>query len=632
SYGTQSWTAREKVLNSYKKSYEIPNETGVIVDMNMAERMQSNKRLKIVALAPDGKVRISYTDAQPQADHILDAVQVAGDDQVGIALIADGTCRVFSLYDYAFGSAGWQGDLNEAASWKNIVSVNAGDRHVLGLTADGNPHGAGFSGGDRNACSFPAEYHGRTFRIHALAGVSRLNAISSNGSQIEVFDPRSNKVVRQIPGTNRIFGWLPREADKDGDSLKMHFPARQANLPGGSEPSDVTYARSIGAKIAGENVWIAAIREGINEWRFWGDLGNICKIDEYYCRKRAQNCRKVFLNPPYMIALKPVAAITDEDWTGETIEVTGASPEQVPTDPRYRNALPLQPLERPRVWGSLEVFRRDGKPLDKSHPEIAILPENTGNEIVDLQVFSNPNFYSGIILNADGTVKAWSNKANHVDLSQLEDIVAVRAGNDKLMALDSSGIVTMWTRNGIQQGRFNEREEPVRRIALGYADPFVLTESGKVSPVYSGTGNWMATGLPPSIDIAACNVPYVLGIDGKWRSWNQQSNRRVAAKFDSGYPLSPPLVLGWHLWWIDGDNMLRQTNQMGVKQVVNPFEGKKIAMVTGGRLIFIKNVLDRWSILGGPNNQREHIESKIQKSISATASMHHIFCLKPWGE
>ncbi|MDF1816505.1 MAG: hypothetical protein P1V20_30165 [Verrucomicrobiales bacterium] len=616
-----------------KMFYGVPDVLGEVVDMDMGEAMSRTWQLRMLGLTAEGKVRTSFTASQPQADHISGAIQLAGRNDVGIALMPDGTCRYFSLNQNPLSNGGWKGDLNRVASWKNVVSVDAGERHVLGMTADGTPLAAG-DNSNQNACQIPAQYNRRTCRLVAIGAATRVFALGSGGSEIEVFDPRQNKVIEEVNRTNRFFGWRPREVDSGGKNLDMNsFDGLEDGLIG-ARPSDVTYANAVGGSHSGERIWFATIREGVQDWRFWGDLGKLCSIDQNHCRERAENCRKIYLNPPYIIGLKPVAFISDEDWTGKATGPGKVTAVDVTPAPLYRNALPLPAPARPKVKGTIEVFRRDGKPLDPKHWEIALLPKDFGNEVVDIQISASDDYYSGIVLFDNGTVNAWSKFDTSLDWSHLQNIVQIQTGREKLMVLDASGDATIWTKEGIRKGRFNPENEPIRKIALRNWDPYILTAGGNVYPALPyGYANWMAKDLPPVIDITADFVPFALGIDGKWRSWNNQSNGRTAAVFDSGYPLGQPLAAGGSLWWIDRDQMLNRANRTGVKMDNGQFKGKRIESITGGQhgFTFVKNVVDRWEIHGGPEDERKYIEPKIQKSIKVTATKYHIFCLKPWG-
>lgn len=607
----------------------LPDSLGVVVDLDMGQWSARSRPVKMVALTPEGKIRVSDEKSRPFVEEIEGAVSMAGLRELGIALFEDGTCQPFSLLGRPLRDNDWRGDLKKMTSWENVVAVDAGERHVMALTADGTPLAAGGSNGGANTHQVPSGLDSRTCRIMAGGTSAHYFAISRDGSRIERVNANSGQVGRRFPRESRFFGLAPRITDWNGENLDMLSNGGNADSLVGAPPSDVTYAYGMGWRYRDKNVTVACLREGIDDWRFWGDLGEYALIDPTYCMERAHRCRRVFINPPYVIGLKPVSAITPADWTGEGAELTSAKPVQAL--PRYQNAFPLKPPTRPVQGGRVQVYRRDGSDLDPKSIDIATMPDDLGNRVVDLRVSANYYNVSGIVLLDDGTVRGWNKKIPEVDLSMAREVVSIRSGFDSLMMLDRYGDAIYWTRNGgIEKGRFNDRNEPVCRIALAGNQPFVLTESGSVHPVRKMFDDWMVSELPPTIELIAGNYPYAYGVDGHWRSWNNQSNRRIAALVPSrGVVQGMPA--GNDLWWLDEGMNLNRTNQYGLEGDIGRFRDQKARQLSGGAhgMVFVRTRTGQWEIHTGANKQREYLEPLIQGSLTIGVTGRHVLCVKP---
>ncbi|MDF1816057.1 MAG: hypothetical protein P1V20_27905, partial [Verrucomicrobiales bacterium] len=611
--------------------FSTPSKLGTVVDLDVWEKVDRGMQHRMVALTAEGKVRTGYEDGQRNAGIVSNAVQVAGKRDVGIALLEDGTCQVFPMWSGSFGDGGWNADVQRARNWKNIVSVDAGERHVLALGADGTPYAAGDNNPQKGA-TVPAGIQKRTVSILARDVNSIFFALGSGGNIVEMHHAnRGNQISRRIPRANRFFGHNPRIADKDGNRLDMNSASAHVEKLIGAKPANVTFAQAVGGNYLGEQVWAAWLREGNDDWRFWADLGDICSLDSKHCSERAKGCRKVFLNPPYAIGLKPVTRITSEDWTGAGEDDSGYKEEPVTAVPEYRDIFPLAPLERSARSGAVEIFRRDGKPLNPNDPELKQMPEDLGDQVVDIKVQASSDGFVGIVLLQDGSVRAWGTRfsPDFVDLTKLTDVVQIRTGHHRFVALESNGDLLYWGPEGLRSGRMNEANEPVRRVAMTYNDGYFLTESGKVGAIQDGPGRWLAKDIPPAVALVSAHKPFVLGIDGKWRSWSPSSKGWTLAAFESGGLKGVPHSSSNEVWWIDKGNRLHKVNQLGAPRDVGPFQNKEAKEVQGSAgFIFIKNQLGRWEILGGDEKEREFIEAKIGGSRIIEITKNHVFCVK----
>ncbi len=294
----------------------LPSELGEVVDLVARSSAAASFPIPL-ALGSDGGIRVlrrTYGKFIPS--DLSNVVEVAGGPELAAAIRSDGTVVPIPLVS----STRTEKDLyvSGTASWKNIVAVRTGLYHILALTARGDLLTAG-----RNAnkqCEIPQGFDRGIVQIGGAHTISWAAKRETDGWHIRRFgrDPWSrsdpidpedrvlldaNLCVTDGRGRIRFTNFLNRSYSADPDHLRGST----------RDVREIQFATSEASEIGA-----ATLREGEDQWRFWGDLGDICKLDPDYCETKAAGCWKVFLIGPYALALKPLANLKPDDWTGGT--------------------------------------------------------------------------------------------------------------------------------------------------------------------------------------------------------------------------------------------------------------------------------------------------------------------------
>ncbi|MEX2578384.1 MAG: protein kinase [Verrucomicrobiales bacterium] len=297
----------------------VPADLGEVVDFEASSQLWPEIDVLTqypLGLTPDGLlVAMKPIKAlEDNASKLTGIVRMDVGAFVGIALREDGKAVGLEMRPSVMRNS--NATLDEVLHWPEVVQVRAGGAHLLGLTAAGDVHGAGSN--IEKQLDLPAGTDTGIVSIDAYSPVTWTVQDAKNGWMLR----RLGSINTDLPldRESRFFlgpSWYAADARGRLNHSGTHseFPASHENLQG-ARTRDLRMIEVSQGTIEGDRLGVAAACEGEDRWRFWGNLGNICEVDTRYCEERAAGCWKVFLIPPYALALKPAVNLKPHDWTG----------------------------------------------------------------------------------------------------------------------------------------------------------------------------------------------------------------------------------------------------------------------------------------------------------------------------
>ncbi|MCP5549718.1 MAG: SUMF1/EgtB/PvdO family nonheme iron enzyme [Akkermansiaceae bacterium] len=637
----------------------VPADMGEVVDL-WGYSSISSRFMYPLSLDREGKVRLlNQRSASYLPNELKPGVALSGGRHISAVLHGDGTATMLFLSDSATQSK----DLFESvASWKDLTAISISERHILGLTSSGIPLATG-----DNAllqCEIPPSVAKGALQVFALGRTSWILGRSNTTWNIERFgDTRWTSNMSPKPGDSVFFTETLFVADNRG---RLSFSSAAPGVPQGIDkiagtPRDIRDVTLAQGKFEDGMLAAAALREGEDQWRFWGDRGKLGGFDTKYCEAKAAGCWKLYPIGDYVIALKPVANLKPDDWTGAKDGAASPPPAPKPetTAPAAAVSFPLPIPKRPTVAGRLEVYRRDGKPIG-SQPDdngLAKLPADLGNNVVAISVGSNPDDKGAmaVALLSDGTVRLWSSGIDSSPVLidrpipdptlSLAGIVEAKAGTGKAVFLNERGEVFGTGGEGFTPGPVTAPHAAVPASLPGHAvkvdlknnPAFALLADGSVAAL-AGTPNqkWVPEGLPPSVAIAAGWGCWALGADGKWRGWYDREPGKIAAEVASPDGAIAQDAGGSGLFWID-----RKGKRQGARYDGSAALHPRIAGITvpsrqllvGNSIVALEVDRGEWqlAIVSGAGEQSD-LEAKLRGCSSIASSNVYVFGIRPLGK
>ncbi len=286
----------------------VPEDAGEVVDFSVSGVLEPENWASPIVLLADGTVRALNPEHAPFLPAGLkEVVRIdTSVNRAGAALRSDGTV------------AWWYGDgfqMNQhetwyaaVETWRDIVAIARGDHHLVALRADGTVVACGFVPPGEDPFEVPPGWDSGIEAIRPNIFVRREDSL------ISLIRNRDTRGLMEgqtlLLSDNNDFFLLGRNRSIQAASFGEVDPCHFAHIRG-KKPENLTWVSKSAKQLPNKKqIGICAAREGEDEWHFWGDLGEICHLDEDYCRKAARGCWKVYPIPPYAIGLKPVFAVT----------------------------------------------------------------------------------------------------------------------------------------------------------------------------------------------------------------------------------------------------------------------------------------------------------------------------------
>jgi len=510
----------------------VPADLSEIVDFDshpsLSEKSQQVARdFALLAIRADGSVaamRWDEAEMQKQAE-LRDAVKVSVGRFASIVLRSDGT--VVPLRRHL---RGWPPDvdLDAALSWKDIARISAGSHQIGAVTTDGRPL---FAGDNKfKQLVAPADLHSQILDVDLTNEYSTaaLVQLLEDGYRFERYGRYAQSATWQS-GTRWFLGLDSYSTDRQGRLEWTTVLAHRANSVDSirsGEPRDVIRVEGASNYNPGvEDTALAAACSRNDEWKFWGDASHVGGYDNKYCNEKARGAWKLRIMYPYVVALKPVAKLTPEDWTGSATSQTGSptpSPKTTPTppapppasaaaapsanpfgwEPIPDNPFPLARPQRQTTPCQLVAWRADGERIDEQHFRELFggVPADLG-EIIDYD--ANPSIFDEsrqhpmacalLAIRADGTVAVmrWPGFNEGPEKEPLmRDVVATSVGRFASILLRADGsVVTImgnpgaFKNDGIDLAATSQWQNVVRVSAGDFAVAGV-TADGK--PLFAG--------------------------------------------------------------------------------------------------------------------------------------------------
>lgn len=292
----------------------VPTEMGEVVDLS-AMVSQSSRFIYPLGLQADGRVIALHQRANALLPAgLAPAVAIDGGRDIALALHQDGTVSPLFLAQSAIDER--QDLVADVASWKEVARIKAGTESYTAIQSDGTPLLTGKN--NQGELDLPSDFRSSIVFIQPSSSQTWLVKHVGDGLLINRIGNSPN-LRPKLPLANRFFiSSLYYSCDDRG---RLDFcnsttsPARHDALRGS--------ARDIKDLVAASNndFGYAAVREGEDQWRFWGDRKDLGGYDVKFCETQAAGCWKVFFIGDYVLALKPVANLKPDDWTG-----VGAAP------------------------------------------------------------------------------------------------------------------------------------------------------------------------------------------------------------------------------------------------------------------------------------------------------------------
>ncbi|MBL9150954.1 MAG: protein kinase [Verrucomicrobiales bacterium] len=648
----------------------VPADLGEVVDVEaetiIAPSLVTASRIYPIAIGTDGTLKsIKPLPNDANLAAIKGSVRVTVGNFIAAALLEDGKVSFLNVNPPEVEKRNL--DFSPVADWDNIVAIEAGSGHLVALNSDGKVYTIG--GNHEGQLEITAEFQGSVAKVGASGSSTWVARLDRKNLQLQRFG--FPKYQSTLPISSRAF--LGNElitTDERGrpekDSMTEAYPQSLKNFRG-VEPRDVRSVVNIGTSDGGEGrgrAGIAALREGEDQWRFWGDRKDLGSYDPKYCEAKAAGCWKLFFIGDYVLALKPVANLKPDDWTGAAASAAGpaatpAAPASMPTatvDPATVFPLPIP--KRPTVAGRLEVHRRDGKPVG-SQPDdnaLAKLPADLGSNVVAISVseMGGDKGSVAVALLADGTVRAWHSGKSYEPNNPVREmrdptfsltgIVKVATGAGKFVFLNEKGEVF-----GAGDGGFSSSgstpfiankidvSEPAVDIASKAGPAFALLQSGKIRLLTSGKEVAPPPDLPLATAIVASWGGWALGIDGKWRGWWDKREGEVATVVDAqGGSLSHEGA-GTHFYWINPVGKLlghKLSGEVaGNSDFANIRQGAR--QVSVGTLMALESEPGKWAISinsTSPGDGNEPtLETKLRGCSAIASSSVYVFGIRAVG-
>lgn len=617
---------------------DTPDSLGELVDFGAGNPGFDHVRFSLIGITAEGELR-SFKNRE-RLPKEAGFVHVDGHFRTFAGLRQDGSCKVIN-----FGADGDQvKSMKEIESEGPFVDVRCSGEHLITLNENGHLVARGLQ--DRWKRTF---IQGGVQGNSVAIDTDEVNniVIKKDGDSFVRIRMRDNSTV-PIPQSSRIF--LHHYSNSDGSDINTFVTLRDSldlSKLGGAAPKNVNMVQQWNS-LRQDNVYaIAALREGLGTWRFWGDLLDFAEIDFDYCTTKAGGCRKIAMFLPYIIGLKPVDNITDSDWAGAAKQTSDSS-EVVPL-PQFSKMFPLPVKMRPSTAGRLEVYRRDGKPVGKQADDTPLhtFPADMGNQVVDISIgdwdsHKGPQ-QTAVALLQDGTVRVWraNTKEAPVDpsLSGIKNIVQVKGGIRRVCLLNEKGEVFHLGEPGDPKFALSpkkiETAEPVVNIAGEWNQLYIQTQSGRIQHLFSK--EWNPAEIIPVVTMVGHHGCKTLGVDGRWRSWTEDGELKGTSppmqKIPSFYQAA-----GDKMHFIDADGKGRTLRNdaecvrpasITNKLQLNDPEVIKYFSTSGLEIIQLPD--NRWHILNGEGDH-SYMNKKIQGASKIAASKRYVFCIRPVGK
>ncbi|MCB1077777.1 MAG: hypothetical protein KDM64_08120 [Verrucomicrobiae bacterium] len=290
----------------------VPAEMGEVVDLASTASVNSRFYYPLGLTANGRLAPLNQTSSKLIPPDLAPAIQISGGRDIALALHETGRVSPIFLAQNALSE---RGQLAEPVrEWEDIVTVStSGVSTFAGIDSNGNPVMAGEN--KNGQCDIPGDFRNRIVAVLPSTNTWMVKH-EGNGVMVHRFG-LSPRQPRRSTLEDRIFlAANVYVADKQG---RLTFSNIESDRETSIEqirgaPRDV---REV-IVAQGNTTGVAALREGEQSWRFWGNRGNEGGFEVEYCESQATGCWKLYPIGDYVIALKPVANMKPDDWTGKT--------------------------------------------------------------------------------------------------------------------------------------------------------------------------------------------------------------------------------------------------------------------------------------------------------------------------
>ena len=629
----------------FRKVFDgVPDDLGEVVDFSMVNSAtpRSTKR-NLMAVTPQGKVRMLDTDLANSIglSDIENVVSVATGAYAGACLRGDGTVAPLVLNIPHFEAQ--KISVEDAKHWKDIVKVAAGIGHLVGLTKNGDV----LTCGQNNAKQLhvPGGLQGKTIDI-ATASTSTWFVSQDRRSwavQRIGYAPWQGKIDRDA---RWFLGFGHCFADDKGrlieDSVDESHPIDIGRIRGGDlrRIRDITSVKGLDAD---EPIGVSCARDADNHWHFWGDLGSVSDLRIRENEERAKGAWKVSISPPYAVALKPVANLCEDDWTGGNSKLPTTT---TPTDPRSsslkRTAFPLPISTLPKKEGRLEVFRRDGKNLNSTPAGAAMekWAKSLGNGIVVVRKgVVDEKRVTIVALRNDGRIRFFDESSGLPVMFDWLDkfdgrIVQFETSVHSALVLTADGKASFYDffKKKLIQVPVTDCQQ-IAKIAGDSTAKYCLTTQGKIIVVSSDPRMGVPDSLPPAIDLAVSWRGWAFGNDGVLRGWNPIEQKVEVSEAFSNKPRLTRGV-GPQVAWIDETGRFFKRDIKGrkvEKEIIDPKDRFEQFVFSRG-LVGFKKANGSWKFDGNAEaNDFTYMTKRAKGMIQIGATDTYFFGIRPPG-
>ena len=630
----------------FRKVFDgVPDDLGEVVDFAMVNSATpGSAKRNLMAVTPQGKVRMLDTELANAIglSDIENVVAVASNAYTGACLRENGTVAPLVLNTPHFEQQ--KISVQAAKGWKHIVKVSAGIGHLVGLTKDGEI----LTCGQNNAkqLDVPGVFQEKTIDI-AIASTSTWFVSQEGRKSWAVqrigYAPWQGKIdrdARWFLGLGHFF------ADDKGrlfeDSVDESHPIDIRRIRGGDlrRIRDITSVKGMDGD---EPIGLCCARDADNQWHFWGDLGSISDVSIRENEERAKGAWKIAISPPYAVALKPVANLREDDWTGGMFtELTNASPTVPGSGSLKRTVFPLPVSTLPNRHGRLEVFRRDGKDLSSTPAGVAIekWAKSLGNGTVTVRKgVVDEGRVTIVALRNDGTIHFINESSGapvKFDWLDQFDGRIVQFETSVHSALILTGEGKAWFYDF-----FKEELTPVpatggqkiAKIAGDSTAKYCLTTHGKILVVSTDPQMGVPVSLPPAIDLAVSWRGWAYGSDGILRGWIPKKPEIGLSEPFSSVPRLARGV-GPQVAWIDESGKFFKRDLKGraiEKELVDPKDRFEQFVFSRG-LVGFKKANGSWQFDGNAETSDfTYLARRARGMIQIGATDIHFFGIRPTG-